>query len=133
MRAEILKCFDNKWKERYGEDTKIYDHVYWHVRKMIDESVHEGLVTHANDSQLKQHPSNTPLLSLMHDTAHELDTLRNVVTNMDKWNKEDKANTKYYVAAEYIRTARKNIMDMLDSFYLKQKSIDNTTNSTTND
>ncbi len=125
MKEDIKKIFKQKYLEKYP-DKDFNEYQYYDIMNMLDDSLHLGLVSHATEEQ-KENPSSleNPLLSLMHDTAHDLDRLRDVSSNISRILKETKEpnidKTVFYVYVEYIKTARKDIMDKLDNYYIKIK------------
>lgn len=121
IKKSIKQSFDKSYLEKYP-DKEFNDYQYYSISKMLDESLHSGLVLDSETSS-PSNSLNTPLLSLMHDTAHDLDILRNVAENISKILKERKeSDSRLYVAVEYLKSSRKNIMDKLDEYYIKTKS-----------
>lgn len=119
---KIIQAFDKKYLEKYS-DKAANDYAYYHISKMVEESIHEGLVNDANEELfINKSPLNTPLLALMHDTAHDLDTLRLRTERMGKILKERKEpDHMLWVHVEYIRSAYKNLTRLLDEYYIKMK------------
>jgi len=80
----------------------------------------------------------TPLLTLQHDGHNSLDRLANILTALDKWNKEisqwgidndlkvPKSSTPY-VAAEHLRSHIKEMRSLLDTYYNHVKTNDHGT------
>lgn len=119
MILEIKKAFEKRWIERYG-NLNAHDYAYYHAVKMLEESVHDGLVAEAAATRPA---GDNPILTLMHDTAHDLDTLKNMTDKMLAVLKEKKeSNSNLFVIREYIDGARKSIRDQLDLFYVKSRS-----------
>lgn len=121
MRNEIMKAFEEKWFAKYGKESEM-NLDYWHIREMIDEAVHTGLVNEAS----KMLPVNAnPLLNLMHDTAHDLDQLSTMSSRMGVILKETKEpKMQLWVIKEYIESSWKSIRNQLDLFYVRSKKLE---------
>lgn len=128
VKKNIKSAFDKRYLDKYP-DTKFNEHQYYHIIRMLDESLHEGLVNSAIEEQAVGLSSmNTPLLALMHDTAHDLDQLKHSADKMNAHLKKIELHDSYlYVGIEYIRTSWRNLRDRLDEYYIKRKEDNKTT------
>lgn len=118
-RETVLKAFDKLWQETYGGDKDKFDYAYYYIRKMLDGLMHEAVKLEVKE---QRHALNTPLLALMHDTAHDLDIMRDKQQKFDKWINETKPQSSIpYVVSEYFKSAYTGIRDKLDVYYLTTK------------
>lgn len=122
MKEAIKKVFEKKYLEKYP-DKNANDYAYYHIMRILDESIHEGLVEDAGQQIAEGlHPYNTPLMALMHDTRHDFDKLRNAADVMSRVLKERKEpDSNLWVGIEYVKSAGKSIMNQLDDFYIKNR------------
>lgn len=81
----------------------------------------------------------SPLLSLMHDTAHTIEEFKHKLKLFDGWNKEYaakmkemglQADSKPFIIAEYFRSNIKKLTLELDTYYVEQKKIEAPTSNT---
>lgn len=75
----------------------------------------------------------SPLLTLQHDGHNSLDRIANMLSALDKWNKETSTWAKEnntpipksstpYVVAEHLRSHIKEMRELLDTYYNHEKN-----------
>jgi len=111
-KAGEVKDWD-EWKRIYAE---------------MQETEHEiALLGIINTST----PDEKDLLSLMHDTMNYTDHVRWQIEQLDEWLKTNKAvitggeikdKTAPFIIAEYMRSRRKELIGIIDTYYVREKA-----------